>query len=324
MTETKKILVALSKTEDRHKQIYTDAVQGGSVPCEIRFVKTEDVTEADLAGVNGVIGFLQADLLKAAKDLEWIHLSWSGVDAFIKPGLLDESVVVCNARGAHGLAVSEHMVALTMTLVRRLYQYRDNQTKHIWNMEGETISVEGATVAVLGIGNIGGDYARKVKAMGAHVIGVRRRDGEKPDGVDEQFTIDRLDEILPRADIVAMNLPGGEATTNLMDERRLRLMKKGAFLINVGRGISVDQAALIRVLQEGHLGGAALDVTVPEPLAADDPLWDAPNLVITPHVASNYLLPETFERFVRISAANLKRYANGEALENVVDRATGY
>ena len=160
--------------------------------------------------------------------------------------------------------------------------------------------------------------------MGAHVIGVRRTNGEKPEGVDEQVTIDKLDEILPRADLVAMNLPGGEATLNLMDERRLRLMKKGAYLINVGRGVSIDQEALIKVLKEEHLGGAALDVTVPEPLPENDPLWDAKNIIITPHVASNYLLAETFERFVRISAENLKRYANGEPLENVVDRATGY
>ena len=320
----KTILVALSKLEERHRTLFLEQARGTTHTCDVRFRKTEDVTEADLKGVNGIIGYVPADLLHAADALEWIHLSWSGVDAFIKPGVLPEHVTVCNARGAHGLAVSEHMVALTMMLVRRLYAYRDNQKAHNWEMLGSTISVEGATIAVLGIGNIGGDYARKVHAMGAHVIGVRRTHGEKPEGVDEQVTIDRLDEILPRADIVAMNLPGGEATLNLMDERRLRLMKKGAYLINVGRGVSIDQDALIKVLNEEHLGGAALDVTVPEPLPENDPLWDAKNIVITPHVASNYLLAETFERFVRISAENLGRYANGESLENVVDRATGY
>ena len=320
----KKILVALSKLGEKHKTIYEEAAKGSVHACDVRFLKTEDVTEKDLKGVHGIIGYVPADLLHAADALEWIHLSWSGVDAFIKPGVLPESVTVCNARGAHGLAVSEHMVALTMMLVRRLYAYRDNQKKRKWEMLGNTISVEGATIAVLGIGNIGGDYARKVHAMGAHVIGVRRTNGEKPEGVDEQVTIDKLDEILPRADLVAMNLPGGEATLNLMDERRLRLMKKGAYLINVGRGVSIDQEALIKVLKEEPLGGAALDVTVPEPLPENDPLWDAKNIIITPHVASNYLLAETFERFVRISAENLGRYANGQSLENVVDRATGY
>ena len=320
----KKILIALSKMEESHRAQYEEAAKGGRVPCSLFYKKTEDVTEQDLAGVHGIIGYVPADLLHAAKDLEWIHLTWSGVDAFIKPGVLGENVIVCNARGAHGLAVSEHMLALTMALVRRFQEYIPQSEKHEWKMGGNTISIEGATIAVLGIGNIGGDYARKVKALGAHVIGVRRTNGVRPEGVDEQLTIEHLDEVLPKADIVAMNLPGGAATANLMDERRLRLMKKGSFLINVGRGTSVDQEALKKVLDEGHLAGAGLDVTVPEPLPADDPLWDAKNIIITPHVASNYLLAETFERFVRISADNLRRYANGEKPENVVDRETGY
>ena len=123
----KQILVALSKLEEKHKARYEEASKGSAHACDVRFLKTEDVTEADLKGIHGIIGYVPADLLHAADALEWIHLSWSGVDAFIKPGVLDESVTVCNARGAHGLAVSEHMVALTMMLVRRLYSYRDNQ-----------------------------------------------------------------------------------------------------------------------------------------------------------------------------------------------------
>lgn len=320
----KNVLIALSKMEESHRAQYEAAVQDGTLSCNLQFKKTEEVTEKDLADTNAIIGYVPAEMLHAAKRLEWIHLTWSGVDAFIKPGVLDEKVTVCNARGAHGLAVSEHMLALTMALVRRFHEYIPQSVHHEWKMGGNTISIEGATIAVLGIGNIGGDYARKVKALGAHVIGVRRTNGEKPEGVDEQVTIDHLDEVLPRADIVAMNLPGGEATMGLMDERRLRLMKPGAYLINVGRGVSVDQEALKKVLDEGHLAGAGLDVTVPEPLPADDPLWSAKNIIITPHVASNYLLAETFERFVKISAENLRRYAHGEALENVVDRATGY
>ncbi|MBR5970735.1 MAG: D-2-hydroxyacid dehydrogenase [Lachnospiraceae bacterium] len=320
----KHVLVALSRLEARHQDLYTSVADGSSHSCRLTCKATEDVTKEDMADVNALIGFVPVDVMKASPVLEWVHLSWSGVDAFIGPEGLPESVTVCNARGAHGLAVSEHMLALTMMLVRRLHQYRDNQLQCKWEQMGNTISIESATVAVLGIGNIGGDYARKVKALGAHVLGVRRTNGEKPEGVDEQFTIDRLDEVLARADIVAMNLPGGEATANLMNEETLRKMKKGAFLINVGRGTSVDQDALIKVLEEEHLGGAAIDVCVPEPLPADHPLWKAKNLIITPHAASNYLLAETFERFVRISADNLKRYANGEPLQNVVDRNTGY
>lgn len=320
----KNVLIALSGAQQKHKDLYSSVANGSTHSCRLTCKATEDVTKEDMQGVNAVIGYVPVDILKTSEALEWVHLSWSGVDAFIGPDGLSESVTVCNARGAHGLAVSEHMLALTMALVRRLHQYRDNQNEAVWKQMGDTISIESATIAVLGIGNIGGDYARKVKALGAHVLGVRRTNGEKPEGVDEQFLIGDLDKVLARADIVAMNLPGGEATNKLMNEETLRKMKKGAFLINVGRGTSIDQEALVKVLEEEHLGGAAIDVCVPEPLPADHPLWKAKNLILTPHVASNYLLAETFERFVRISAENLKRYANGEPLENVVDRTTGY
>ena len=125
--------------------------------------------------------------------------------------------------------------------------------------------------AVLGLGDIGGDYARKVHALGAHVIGVRRTNRNKPDYLDEQHTMDDLDTLLGRADIVAMVLPGGSTTNHIMDERRLRLMKKGAYLINVGRGNAIDPAALKAVLKDGHLGGCGLDVTEPEPLPPEEP-----------------------------------------------------
>ena len=177
---------------------------------------------------------------------------------------------------------------------------------------------------MLGLGDIGGDYARKCHALGAHVIGVRRTNRNKPDYLDEQHTMDDLDELLGRADIVAMVLPGGDATNHIMDERRLRLMKKGAYLINVGRGNAVDPEGLYKVLKEGHLGGCGLDVTEPEPLPADSPLWDLGNLVITPHVAGNFFLPETFERIIRIAGENLAAWANGTPYRNVVDFTTGY
>ena len=136
--------------------------------------------------------------------------------------------------------------------------------------------------------------------------------------------MDDLDMLLGRADIVAMVLPGGSATNHIMDERRLRLMKKGAYLINVGRGNAIDPAALKVVLKDGHLGGCGLDVTEPEPLPPEDELWAMDNVVITPHVAGNFFLAETFERIVRIAGENLKAWASGEELKNVVDFSTGY
>ena len=168
-------------------------------------------------------------------------------------------------------------------------------------------------------------YPLLMKALGAAcVIGIRRTSKEKPDYLDEQYTMEELDSVLGRADIVAMVLPGGEATCHLMDERRLGLMKKGAYLVNVGRGNAIDPDALYRALISGQLAGCGLDVTEPEPLPAESPLWDLDQMLITPHVAGNFFLSETFERIVRIAGENLKAWANHEPFRNVVDLKAGY
>ena len=136
--------------------------------------------------------------------------------------------------------------------------------------------------------------------------------------------MDQLDSVLPRADITAMVLPGGPETDGLMNEERLRKLKKGSYLINVGRGKAIELPALKKVLDEGILAGAALDVTEPEPLPAEDSLWTYPNVIITPHVAGNFHLPDILEQIVEISCDNLRAHLAGEPLRNVVDFSTGY
>lgn len=162
-------------------------------------------------------------------------------------------------------------------------------------------SVWGSATLVVGLGDIGGEYAKRMKALGSYTIGVRRTPGEKPEYLDEIYTTDSLDELLPRADFVALSLPNSPSTYHIMDERRLGLMKPGAYLLNVGRGSAIDGDALCRALKEGRLGGCRVDVTDPEPLPGDHPLWDAPRMVITPHISGQYHLKETFERIVRIA-----------------------
>lgn len=320
---TKNILVTIPVTEE-HKKYLEKKAADGQYNCCFEYVESSRLTDEMLKKANVIIGNVPADRLPAAKNLEWFQLNSAGADAYIKPGILPEQTVLTNATGAYGLAVSEHMLALVFDLIRRFHQYHANQEKHQWKAMGKIASVEGSTVLVLGLGDIGGDFAKKMKALGAYVIGVRRTNRNKPDYLDEQHQLADLDQLLGRADIVAMVLPGGDATNHLMDERRLRLMKQGAFLINVGRGNAIDPKALLKVLEAGHLGGCGLDVTEPEPLPADDPLWDAPGLVITPHVAGNFWLDETFERIVRIAGDNLDAWTGGREMKNVVDFATGY
>ncbi|MBR3125825.1 MAG: D-2-hydroxyacid dehydrogenase, partial [Mogibacterium sp.] len=176
----------------------------------------------------------------------------------------------------------------------------------------------------IGMGDIGTAFAKQMRALGAYVIGVRRSRKPMPAVFSEQFTIDQLDEVLPRADVVAMVIPGSDATRKIMNTERFALMKDGSYLINVGRGISVDTDALIDALRSGKLAGAALDVTDPEPLPKDNALWDMDNVIITPHAAGNYLLEGTLERVVEILTENLGNYLNGRPLRNIVDRELGY
>ncbi|MBR4423683.1 MAG: D-2-hydroxyacid dehydrogenase [Mailhella sp.] len=312
----KKILVTLPVNAE-HKQVLAEAL-GGDASHELVYTEGRAPTPEELADASAVIGIFGRELLPHAGKLEWLQLSWAGSDAFTAPGVLRKDILLTCAVGAYGLAVSEHMLAQTFALIRRFGQYLRNQVRHEWKVMGQVTSVEGSVIAVLGLGDIGGDYARKVKALGAHVIGLRKNNREKPPFLDEQYLISELDAVLPRADIVAMVLPGSPETDGIMDGRRLRLMKPGAFLINAGRGTAIDLEALKAVLREGRLAGAALDVTSPEPLPADDALWDFDNVIITPHIAGQLLLPETLNRIIRIAAENLSRWLRGEALRNVV------
>ena len=216
------------------------------------------------------------------------------------------------------------MVAVWLMLLKKLHSYRDAQPAGAWGDLGPVASAWNSTVLVLGLGDIGGEFAKRAKALGARVIGVRRAGVDKPDFVDALIHTDRLDEYLPQADCVAITLPGTAQTRNMFDAARIAKMKDGAILLNVGRGTIVDSTALCAALERGKLAGAALDVTDPEPLPADHPLWKQKNAVITPHVSGGFHLQETHERIIRIMAENLRAFCAGAPLRNVVDFETGY
>lgn len=317
----KNILVTIP-VEERHKEYLEKKGPG----CRFSYIKPSAVTEEALAQAQIIIGNVKPGLLKSAGNLEWIQLNTAGSDSYCQPGILKPGTLLTNSTGAYGLAISEYMAGMTFMLMKRFDQYYLNQTEHQWKDEGKVTSVYGSTTLVVGLGDIGGEYAKRMKALGSYTIGVRRTGGEKPDYLDELYTSESLDELLPRADIAALSLPNSSATRHIMDERRLRLMKKGAILINVGRGSAIDQDALCKVLEEGHLGGCAVDVTEPEPLPPDHPLWNAPRMVITPHTSGQYHLPETFERIVKIAGENLEKFLAGDTdqMKNVVDFETGY
>lgn len=314
-----RILITLP-VNDRHKAAFAAAAP----QAEIEYRPAGEVTEELLGIVDAVIGNVPAAKLKGHENIRWVQLNSAGADKYTEPGTLAPGAVLTNASGAYGLAISEHMVGQLLMHIKHLGQYYDAQKEKRWTDFGTVRSIYGSTTLVVGLGDIGGEFARKMKALGSYVIGIRRSAGEKPEYLDELSGLERLDELLGRADFVACSLPGTDATYHLFDEARLARMKQGAVLLNVGRGSAVDSLALNEALRSGHLGGACLDVVEPEPLPADHPLWDAPNLLLTPHISGFYHLPETLERIIRIAAGNLEAFVNGRPLKNQVDFSTGY
>ena len=209
-------------------------------------------------------------------------------------------------------------------LQKNLNLYSRNQREHVWKSEGHVRIIEGSRVLVIGLGDIGTAFAQKMKGLGCRTVGIKRREARKPEGVDDLYTLERLERQLPLADIVALCLPGNQDTRHMLNEERIGMLKKNAVVLNVGRGMTLDTEALTRALKEGRIAGACLDVTDPEPLPSDHPLWDMENVILTPHVSGGFTLPETLEKILNICIENLECYLVKRPLRNVVDRKTGY
>lgn len=291
---------------------------------EVVYTAAEAVTPDQVSQAEIILGNLPIPLLQYAKRLKWLQLNYAGSDNYAAPGVLPEGVILTNASGCYGLAISECMLAGILQLIKRLDQYQRNQAQHIWRNEGEVSSIEGSTTLVVGFGDIGSSFAQRMHALGSTVIGIRRNVTDKPDYVSALYQMDALDRLLPLADFVSLSLPNSPQTQKVMGARQFAEMKDSAILINVGRGSAVDTDALVSALNGGQIGGAVIDVVDQEPLPAEHPLWDAPHLVLTPHVTGNYNLPETLRRIVNLSLRNLAAYLNGQPMESVVDFKTGY
>jgi len=314
-----KIVVLLPVT-DMDKEKFSKAAPNA----EIIYRGYETVTKDDVADAEIIIGNVYTPLLKYAFKLKWLQLNSAGADEYIIKGVLPEDILLTNATGAYGLSVAEHMLAGLMSLQKRLYMYRDNQNLRQWKDEGKADTIEGAVTVILGLGDIGCVFAEKMKALGSYVIGVRRTISDKPDCVDEIYTMESIKQVIKRADIVAAILPNTKDTKGLFNKEMFDNMKDGSYFLNAGRGSLVEQEVLAEVLNTGKLRGAFIDVTTPEPLPENHILWNCKNLIITPHTAGSFHLDVTLENIINISIDNLLAYQNGEHLQNVVDWDTGY
>lgn len=313
-----KILVVLPLDERQKKKLEQNFRH-----CEFVYRSPKELEKSDFAGVEVILGNVPTLFLKWASSLRWLQLNNAGTEGYCD-GSLPKGVILTNATGAYGLAVSEHMIGMLFALQKKLNLYSRNQAAHTWKKEGHVRVIEGSRVLIIGLGDIGTAFARKMKALGCKTIGIKRREGRKPSGVDDLFTQERLDQQLPRADIVALCLPGNADTCQMLNRERIGMLKSSAVVLNVGRGTTLDTEALTEALAEGRIAGAALDVTDPEPLPSSHPLWGMENVILTPHVAGGFSLPETLDQILDICIANLECYQVGRPLRNVIDFQTGY
>jgi phosphoglycerate dehydrogenase-like enzyme len=260
-------------------------------------------------------GFPKEDLGRYAPNLKWIHIWGAGIEHLLPLDWLPKGVALINNRGVHAPKAGEYMVMAILMLNNAIPTIVNNQQRNRW-IEIFSTSVAGKTLAVIGVGQMGGTGARRAKSLGMRVLGVRRS-GRPHRYVDEMYGPDALHLVLPRADFVLVTTPLTKESLRLLGAGELDLMKRDAGLINMARAQVVDYDALTLKLTRGELGGAVLDVFDPEPLPPESPLWTTPNLIMTPHVASDDAL-QYMPRTLDLVFDNLRRFLAGRPLRNRV------
>lgn len=294
----------------------------------IRVIQVSDVGEAMgyAQQANVFLGFCEKELLQAAPNLAWVFVFSAGVEKCLpNDAFANGDVLVTNFQKMGSPAIGEHAIAMMLALGRGLPRFGKVMQSGEWRRDltsapGMQI-VEGKTILIAGLGGIGQQTARRAKALGMQVLATRNSSREAPDYVDYVGLAHELPELVKRADVVVNSLPLTDATTGLFDAALLDDFKPGAYFINVGRGATVVTEALQSALASGHIAGAGLDVTEPEPLPQDHPLWQMPNVIITPHISSRGFDRESLRALVE---ENLRRYVAGEVLLNQVDPGRGY
>jgi len=288
-----------------------------------------DRVPEEIADTDVFIGWsLRPQQFVAAEKLRWIHSPAAAVHQLMFPELIQSNVVLTNSTGIHGPVVAEHAIAVLLALAKRLpqaMQYQAAKTwsqDQLWHERPRPREVADAMVAVIGMGSIGREFAVRAKALGMKILAVRENPGKGTEGADEVFGPEQLDQALARADYVLLCTPVTPATTGIINAERLAQMKPEAYLINVGRGPLVDEAALLEALKDRKIAGAALDVFNQEPLPSNSPFWSLDNVLITPHTAA--VTERLWERHYRLIAENLRRFLAGEPLLNQVDKNRGY
>ena len=315
------LVVVLAGLEEAHRERIAAAAQAHGF--STFFCDSDQEALPLLRNAEIVLG-QSAFLAQNAPKLRWLCTPSAGVNQFQGGVFASRDAVLTNSSGAYGVTIAEQVVMLTLHVLRRQGEYEEIVSRRAWQRDLPVRSIKGSRVLLLGTGDIGQETAVRFRAFDpASLMGVNRG-GANPKGLfDAVYRQERIDEALPQADIVVISLPGTAETFHLLDARRLSLLPDGAVVVNVGRGSVIDQKALEEELRSRRLF-AVLDVFEQEPLPPEDPLWDCPNLIITPHNAGNMTLPYTRERIVSLFLEDFDNYCAGRPLLRQVDLRRGY
>ncbi|MHB0857990.1 MAG: D-2-hydroxyacid dehydrogenase [Anaerolineae bacterium] len=287
----------------------------------------KDEIEGALGDIQVAAGGFPHDLLLKARALRWLQQWGAGVDWLMRyPEAATMEFILTNASGVHAVPISEHILAFLFAFARGLPAAFHAQREHQWTRfdddAGSVFELAEKTMVLIGVGAIGERTAMIASGVGIRVLGVRRNPDQPAQGVAEMHAVADLPQLLPQADFVVLTVPLTGETKGMIGEAELRAMKPTSHIVNIGRGGTIQEQALIRALQEGWIGGAGLDVFEEEPLPADSPLWDMKNVIITAHYSGS--TPRYSERAMAIFLDNLERFKTGRPLRNVVDKKLGY
>ena len=322
---SRNICVFLNFMEETHRRQIQTAAEAAGFTAHFFAPGQFEEAKACLQDCEILYAHSPALLRAAPATLKWYCCAFAGVDPYCKDDgiFANPDCLLTNSNG-YGVTIAEHVVMVTLMLMRRMPEYTEIVRNRVWNNQLPIRSIRGSEFTVLGTGNIGVNVAERLRGMGAaKIIGVNRS-GKGNSAFDEVYPISQLDQLLPSAQTLVMALPGTAETEHILNRQRIALLPETAYVVNVGRGSVVDQDALMDALNQNQLAGAALDVFVPEPLPEDHPLWDTKNLIITPHVSGNLTLGYTRDINVEMFCEDLANYAAGRPLNGLVDRKLGY
>jgi phosphoglycerate dehydrogenase-like enzyme len=298
---------------------------------EIHFVNTEDLETlaVQVVDADAICSMrITSELFRAAPKLKWIHSVAAGIGGLMIPEVLSSNLFITNARGIFSTVMAEHTLGMILAFSRRLIESYRFQQDHqwardaLWAIQPPMGEISGKTLGIIGYGSIGREIGRRARALGMKILAMKKDPSTGVEHADHVFTLATRNELLKESDFVVLALPHTPDTKQVLGEAEFKVMKPGSYVINIGRGKLIDEEALLRALREGRIAGAGLDVFSTEPLPIGHPLWDQPNVLITPHSAA--IFPEFWPKSLALLGENIRRFRSGETLKNLVDKKRGY